>query len=76
MEQTLAKRLARHLLIERRRQGLSQERLAEQAGLHRTYVGDIERGAANASLETVEKIASALQLDPCQLLGCGAPANG
>jgi transcriptional regulator with XRE-family HTH domain len=52
------------LAIKRRRQeiGISQEVLAERAGLHRTYIGDIERGARNLSLENIEKIAKALQI--------------
>ena len=52
------------LAIKQRRQeiGISQEVLAERAGLHRTYIGDIERGARNLSLENIEKIAKALQI--------------
>jgi CheY-like chemotaxis protein/DNA-binding XRE family transcriptional regulator len=46
----------------RGRLGLSQEQLAERAGLHRTYVCDIERGARNVSLKSVEKLARALEI--------------
>jgi transcriptional regulator with XRE-family HTH domain len=44
------------------RQGahISQERLAEIAGLHRTYVSSVERGERNVSLETIERLAIAL----------------
>jgi CheY-like chemotaxis protein len=45
---------------ERARLGLSQERLAERADLHRTYITDIERGARNLSLETMHRLADAL----------------
>jgi CheY-like chemotaxis protein len=46
----------------RGRLGISQEELAERAGLHRTYVCDIERGARNVSLKSVEKLAKALEV--------------
>jgi CheY-like chemotaxis protein len=42
--------------------GISQEELAARAGLHRTYISDIERGARNPSLESVAKLAEALEL--------------
>src|SRR2546428_7969822 len=45
----------------RSRLGISQEELAGRAGLHRTYVSDIERGARNLSLESIEKLARALE---------------
>ncbi|OKH26217.1 transcriptional regulator [Hydrococcus rivularis NIES-593] len=41
-------------------QGLSQDALADKAGLHRTYVGAVERGERNITLINAEKIANAL----------------
>ena len=51
----------------RQQQGLSQEKLAERAGCHATYIGQIERGEKNATLESIQKIAEALQV-PLSLL--------
>ena len=48
--------------------GWSQEELAEVAGLHRTYIGAIERGERNVSLENIVGIAHALQVKPSELL--------
>lgn len=45
---------------ERTKAGLSQETLAGKAGLHRTYIGMIERGEKNITIENIAKIASAL----------------
>jgi CheY-like chemotaxis protein len=46
----------------RNKLGFSQEKLAERSGLHRTYISDIERGTRNVSLESIEKLADALDL--------------
>jgi len=46
----------------RRNAGLTQEKLAEIAGIHHTYVGQLERGEKNATLETIEKVARALDI--------------
>jgi len=48
--------------------GLSQEGLAERAGLHRTYVGSIERGERNVSLENIHVLAEALGVSAGDLL--------
>lgn len=53
---------------ERTRRGLSQEQLAELAGVHRTYIGMIERAEKNITLENIEKVAKALELPPHTLL--------
>jgi XRE family transcriptional regulator, regulator of sulfur utilization len=55
----------RHL---RELQGWSQEQLAEHAGLNRSYVGEIERGSAIASIVTVDKIARAFNVSIERLL--------
>ena len=52
----------------RRRAGLSQEALALQAGINRSYVGQIERGVGNPSLQVMVKLAVTLQLDVADLL--------
>ena len=47
---------------ERTKLGLSQEELASRAGVHRTYIGMIERAEKNITLENIEKIARALDI--------------
>ncbi len=53
--------------VERQRKGLSQEELAVRAGVHRTYIGMIERAEKNITLVNIEKIASALELEIYEL---------
>jgi transcriptional regulator with XRE-family HTH domain len=64
-------RLARHIRGLRAELGLSQEALADLAGLHRTYVGSIERQERNVSLDNIEVLASALGVDVAELLAAG-----
>jgi transcriptional regulator with XRE-family HTH domain len=52
----------------RRAKGLSQESLADKAGLHRSYVWGIENGRRNVSLENIVRIARALRVPPRDLL--------
>lgn len=59
----------------RRARSLSQEALAEAAGLHRTYIGQIERRETNPTLEVVERIAAALDVSTDALI-CTAGHNG
>ena len=59
---------ARNLKRLRRERGLTQEELADLAGLNRNYVGMIERQENAASVDTLEALADALQIKPAQLL--------
>ncbi len=58
----IAKTVGQRIRNYRIQRSLSQEKLAELAGCHPTYIGQIERGEKNATLESIEKIASALEI--------------
>jgi transcriptional regulator with XRE-family HTH domain len=68
MAKDLNLRLARNLRRLREKRGLSQETAAEKCGLHRTYIGAIERGERNVTLSTLQEIARAFRVDPLVLL--------
>lgn len=62
MKSSLLINFAKRVREERKKLGISQEELAERAGMHRTYVGMIERAEKNITLENIQKIADALGL--------------
>ncbi len=67
-EGTLAERFGALVRRLRKEQGFSQEGFAFRVGVHRTYMGDIERGEKNVTLVTANKIAKALGLTLAGLL--------
>lgn len=58
----------------REQRGLSQDRLAADAGLHKNYVGAVERGAYNVTLKTAYRLAQALGVPLTDLVGEDQPA--
>jgi transcriptional regulator with XRE-family HTH domain len=64
----LQRRLGVNLRAYRRGLGLSQEALADVLEVHRTYMGGIERGERNLTLQSVERIAEQIEVDPIELL--------
>ncbi|HET6492111.1 MAG TPA: helix-turn-helix transcriptional regulator [Burkholderiales bacterium] len=60
--------LAKNIRLLRNNLGVTQEELADRAKLHRTYIGMIERAERNLSIDNIEKIARALEVDPHRLL--------
>lgn len=57
---TLTVRLGRAIARLRKEKGLSQEKFAQQVGVHRTYMGAVERGEKNLSIKNAERIARGL----------------
>jgi transcriptional regulator with XRE-family HTH domain len=55
----------------RLKKGWSQEAMADECGLHRTYIGSVERGERNVSIENVALIALALEVDVRELFSFG-----
>ncbi|GBE11641.1 anaerobic benzoate catabolism transcriptional regulator [bacterium BMS3Bbin12] len=68
------RRLARRVRLLRIARGWSQEVLAGLSGLHRTYIGAVERAERNISLDNIEKIARALDIPIPALLDDAEPA--
>jgi transcriptional regulator with XRE-family HTH domain len=68
MEGDLQQQVGHNLRAYREARGLSQEAFADVLGVHRTYMGGIERGERNLTLKSLERLASRLDLDPLALL--------
>ncbi len=72
MEGDLQRILGQNLRAYRKARELSQEAFAEVLGVHRTYMGGVERGERNLTLRSVERIADKLGLEPLVLLTPGS----
>ena len=73
----IIKALGQRIRNYRTAKSLSQEKLAELSGCHHTYIGQIERGEKNATVESVEKISLALGISMSTLFeGLGAEGDG
>jgi transcriptional regulator with XRE-family HTH domain len=62
------RRLARNLLRMRHERGFSQEELAEESDIHRTYMSDLERAQRNPTILVLERLAKALKTTESKLL--------
>jgi transcriptional regulator with XRE-family HTH domain len=68
VEGELQRTVGRNLRAYREAKGISQEDFAHTLGVHRTYMGGIERGERNLTLKSLERIAERVGLDPLSLL--------
>ncbi|WP_428630956.1 helix-turn-helix domain-containing protein [Sphingopyxis sp.] len=68
MTQTTLEIIARNVRLRRHTLGISQEELAERAGLHRTYVGAVERAEKNLTISSLEKLAIGLKTTVASLV--------
>jgi transcriptional regulator with XRE-family HTH domain len=69
MEGDLQRAVGQNLRAYREARKLSQEAFADVLGVHRTYMGGVERGERNLTLKSVERVAERLGIEPLVLLG-------
>jgi transcriptional regulator with XRE-family HTH domain len=76
MEGDLQRAVGHNLRAYRQARGFSQEAFADVLGVHRTYMGGVERGERNLTLKSVERIAERLGIEPLALLGTQGDRRG
>jgi transcriptional regulator with XRE-family HTH domain len=76
MEADLQRAVGHNLRAYRQARGFSQEAFADVLGVHRTYMGGVERGERNLTLKSVERIAERLGIEPLALLGAQGDRRG
>lgn len=74
-DMNICEKFGKNVCKYRKQQGISQERLAELANLHRTYISAVERGERSISLKNIEKIALALNISEKELFDFGGIEN-
>ncbi len=75
-DRTFLQAVGRRVLALRHAAGLTQAGLADRCGLHRTFIGSVERGERNLALLSLRRIAAALRTDPMALLADPVPPGG
>ncbi len=68
MKMMLREILAKNIKNHRNKNNISQESFADLVGLHRTYIGAVERSERNISIDNIEKIAKAMKISASDLL--------
>lgn len=71
VEGDLQRTFGANLRAHREARGFSQEAFADLVGVHRTYMGGVERGERNLTLKSVERLAERIGVDPLSLLEAG-----
>lgn len=67
--------LGRNVRIQRQARGLSQEQLAFEAGMKRSYLSELERGLRNPSVRALGRLAAALEIEPAVLVSESAEGS-
>lgn len=67
MSQTMRKKFGKRIRELRLEKGWSQEQFADEVGVHRTYIGAVERGEQNIALDNIERVAKRLGISVEQL---------
>jgi len=66
--QDINKEVGRRIRVLRMNKGFSQEDLADSSGIHRSYMGEIERGRCNITLKTLQRVGVALRVSVAELV--------
>ncbi|OME83099.1 hypothetical protein BK120_14965 [Paenibacillus sp. FSL A5-0031] len=71
----LISQIGKQIRILRKNRGLTQEQLGERVQLPQSYIGGVERGEKNISIETLERLIHALRVSPAELFGTELPTE-